>query len=225
MFTFKIFKSLILLFCISLPVSAFAGNGARKKVNEEYNQRYREVLQHFTGSSSDADSVFEKMKRDFAGACRSLFGGKIEQPSKEWTAADHNPENQQSVRIGPFLAFIDEGRVFVKDIRPDIRSPIHAGDIAMPLGGPSNVKANVKAIVLFNNKGDLAALTKDNTVYQIAVNKPSARKPATWTKINKNVFHIASLETPDGEIVLSMSSRLDPMTGKPLDPMTGKPLE
>ena len=205
------------------PISAFAekiaarqANRAARKQNQEV---YRQLLVNITGSSEAVDPLeatdppLVKLKREIVTACQGIFQKKIKQPSKNWTARDHNPANQQSVRIGPFLAFIDEGEVFIKDIRPDINSPLHLGDFSVPLGGPSNVKA----IVLLNNEGALAALTEDNKVYRVEPNKPKARKPATWTKINKNVQQIASSETPDGEIALSMSiGPLDPMTGNPL---------
>ena len=147
--------------------------------------------------------------------CRSFFLRRYV-PSKVWTVSDHNPLNQQSILSDGLLFFIDEGRIFIRDVT-DGSSPFHITDTPMPVKRLSKARA----IVLFD--GNLIALTKDNKVYRLDEKKkreevppPWPKKQLKWTKIGDNVNHIAVSDLGNGEESLSMSSQLDPITGNPL---------
>ena len=189
--------------------SAFAGKGESEK--------YNRIFEAFTGAAPPSSSVLDRAVKGFSDFCKATFRRAPVVPSKDWTRDDHDPQNQQSILMGGFLFFIDEGRVFVKDIT-DVRAPFHISEVPLHITGISKVKS----IVLFNE--DLTALTEEGNVYQFDLNLPSKRvsvserrqiKKGKWVKIGE-AEHIAVSELSDGTQRISMSSRLDPMTGKPL---------
>ena len=168
---------------------------------------------------------------DFDRECRPslfqrLFGPKPEAPSREWTVKDHAPESRQTALGLNFMFFIDRGRIFVMDSSPQPSDRLFDGYI--------HIKGISEAKMIVRYGGNLAVLTDGGRVYRLDLGAPRGKKfsgslrllymlnaggrgKPKWEKTDEGAQHIAVFTLPDGKEALSVSSRLDPFTGKPFD--------